>query len=332
MRAVALRQPRFERGDLGYDPAPVVTLRRRPRPRPLSRYAWRPGLGGGFAASGTSAYVFPAEYRYLIDPSRGKGGELPFAFVPPFWGEKTFDADWSELVGTFEEWAAAGSGDPDRIVTHVNFFSQLHDYQAAGTTDYTYADPTVHYSFTTGPLYAMHGYEKIGPGQYRVVPSSVSWQEKYLPAAFGVVFAAVTAGAAAGLIGATSAATEAVADVATVLPAAGEATAEAVAAEFAQSAIPAVLPAAAVPVASGSSSLLAANASAIAKTLGGMAVSKVVSSVVSPAPTAGSSAAQAQANLAAQLQAAQAAQAAQPGNTGLLLAGGLLLLKLLAVI
>jgi hypothetical protein len=66
-----------------------------------------------------------------------------------------------------------------------------------------------------------------------------------------------------------------------------------------------------------------------AKTVAGLAVSKTIATVVAPKPTAPVSAAQSaqvQANMAAQLQAAQASQGANPG---LLLAGGLLLIKIL---
>jgi hypothetical protein len=66
-----------------------------------------------------------------------------------------------------------------------------------------------------------------------------------------------------------------------------------------------------------------------AKTVAGLAVSKGIATVVSPKPAASVSAsqsAQVQASMAAQLKAAQTSQG---DNTGVLLAGGLLLLKIL---
>jgi hypothetical protein len=68
---------------------------------------------------------------------------------------------------------------------------------------------------------------------------------------------------------------------------------------------------------------------AAVKTVAGALVSKAIATVVTPrktTPTTASESAQVQARMAAQLQAAQAAQG---DNTGLLLAGGLLLLKIL---
>lgn len=132
-----------------------------------------------------------------------------------------------------------------------------------------------------------------------------------------------------GALAPGAAAETAVASVAVAPEAGGELVAE----QFAQNLIPATIATmpeatvAAVAPASFAGVTLQSAQATLAKTVAGMAVTKVVGSVVGAPVKTGASDAQTQANMAAQLQAQQAQSATSPG---LLLAGALLLVKLLA--